>query len=100
MRSPTRSVAIPQRSRLRSEPTSELESSSPVCASDRWSRSRSAGAITAMPNQIAEYVVCANVPAARTAHLYLDVIHTAFALAAGGLAHVAPRPPRPAPRQP
>ena len=38
----------------RGEPTSELESSSPVCASERWSRARSAGAITAMPNQIAE----------------------------------------------
>ncbi len=66
-RSPNRSVASPHGMRLTSEPTSELEISKPVCASDRWSRSRSDGAITATPNQIAEYVVCANVPAARTA---------------------------------
>ena len=48
-----------------SDPTSELEMRNPVCASDRSSRSRRNGAITATPNQIAEYVACANVPAAR-----------------------------------
>ena len=53
-RSPNRSVASPHGNRLRASPTSELESRSPVCASERWSRARSAGAITAMPNQIAE----------------------------------------------
>ena len=39
----------------------------PVCASERSYSSRSAGASTATPNQIAEYVDWANVPAARTA---------------------------------
>ncbi len=66
-RSPIRSVGRPQRNSVTSEPTSEAEIRTPVSASDRWSRARRAGAITATPNRIAEYVVCANVPAARTA---------------------------------
>ena len=48
-------------------PTSEAEISTPVSPSDRSYWSRRNGAITATPNQIAEYVVCANVPAARMA---------------------------------
>src|SRR5947208_5277993 len=70
-RSPTRSAASPHGMRLTTEPTREPEMSSPVCPSDRCSSVRSAGAITATPNQMAEYVACANVPAARTAVLYL-----------------------------
>jgi len=53
--------------RLATEPTSVAEISTPVSPSVSPYVRRSAGAITATPNQIAEYEVCANVPAARTA---------------------------------
>jgi len=52
---------------VRTEPRSDAEMSTPVCASERSYSSRSAGASTATPNQIAEYVDWAKVPAARTA---------------------------------
>jgi hypothetical protein len=54
--------------RLTSEPSDDIEIRSPVSARDRPYSCRRAGAVTATPYQIAEYVVCANVPAARTAH--------------------------------
>jgi hypothetical protein len=53
-RSPSRSVARPHGIRLTTEPTSDAEISSPVRPSERWNSSRSDGAITATPYQIAE----------------------------------------------
>ncbi len=65
-RSPNTSVAYPQGISDTTEPASDDEISTPVWPSERSKRLRRNGAITAMPNQIAEYVVWANVPAAST----------------------------------
>ncbi len=59
---------MPQGRSVTSEPTSDIEIRTPVWASDSPYSRRSAGARTAIPYQIAEYVVCANVPAPRTAN--------------------------------
>jgi hypothetical protein len=53
-RSPIRSAASPHGISDTTEPASEAEMSTPVWPSDRWKSSRSDGAITATPNQIAE----------------------------------------------
>src|SRR4051794_28842355 len=66
-RSPKRSAAIPQGTSVSTDPSSDAEMRTPVSASERSYSSRSAGASTATPNQIAEYVAWAKVPAASTA---------------------------------
>ena len=73
IRSPTRSLARPHGIIEKTEPASEAEMRNPACPSERSNRSRSAGAITAAPNQIPEYVAWANVPAARTTQRYREL---------------------------
>ena len=52
---------------MTTEPANDAEIRTPAWPSVSPNRSRRNGAITATPNQIAEYVACANVPAASTA---------------------------------
>ena len=69
-RSPKRSAAMPHGSMVRRAPTHSAASSTPIWPSDRPYSSRSVGTSTGSPIPNAEKLVCAMVPAARTAQRY------------------------------
>ena len=66
-RSPTRSVASPHGISETTEPASDAEMRTPICAERDVEVVAQRRRHHGDPNQIAEYVACANVPAARTA---------------------------------